>query len=400
MRRKVLCVISYACFFTGLPMASAAGQTWKEQIAEAAQAELEQNGTPSLQIAIGHKGKIIFEGAYGLADLENDVAATPATRYRTASISKWMTATAAMKLVEQGKLVLDESIQTYCPQFPEKRWPITTRQLLTHTSGIRHYADYEDALATASSDAERAGIERRQHLDALGKYTRYTDVVAPLDNFKNDPLMFEPGTSWLYTSFGFRVLGCVLEGAADRSYRTLMEDEIFQPVGMTSTVPDDAWAIIPQRAAGYRLNRGEPLRRADMRDVSENLPAGGHLTTASDLIAFAQAFYAEELVSTETIAQMTQKFSNKSGDNEDYSSWRHAIPSREKYAYGIMSFPNEKELWIGHTGQQAGTSTILVLVPERDLSIAVLTNVKGWGGYLNFVRMIYSAVDRDITVAN
>ena len=124
------------------------------------------------------------------------------------------------------------------------------------------------------------------------------------------------------------------------------------------------------------------------------------MSSASDLIAFAQAFYAEELVSTETIALMTQKISNKSGDNEDYSSWRHAIPSREKYAYGIMSFPNEKELWIGHTGQQAGTSTILVLVPERDLSIAVLTNVKGWGGYLNFVRMIYSTVERDITVAN
>jgi serine beta-lactamase-like protein LACTB len=400
MHRKALNFISFVCLLTSLLTAPAAGQTWKEQITEAAQAELEQNGTPSLQIAIGHKGKIIFEGAYGLSDVENDVAATPRARYRTASISKWMTATAAMKLVEQGKLVLDESIQTYCPQFPEKRWPITTRQLLTHTSGVRHYADYEGALTAASTDAERADIERRQYQDALGTYTRYTNVLAPLDNFKNDPLMFEPGTSWLYTSFGYRVLGCVLEGAAGRSYRTLMEDEVFRQVGMTSTVPDDAWAIIPHRAAGYRLNRGEPLRRADMRDVSENLPAGGHLTTATNLIAFAQAFYAEQLVSAETIAIMTNKLSMNSGETEDYTSWRHAIPSRDKYAYGIMSFPNEKELWIGHTGQQAGASTIVVLVPERNLSIAVLTNLKGWGGYLNFVRTIYSIVERDVATTN
>ena len=383
-----------------VPTALAAEQTWKERIAEAAQAELRQNGTPSLQIAIGHKGKIIFEGTYGLSDMENDVAATPKTKYRTASISKWMTATAAMQLVEQGKLVLDESIRTYCPQFPEKPWPITTRHLLTHTSGIRHYADYEGAFSTASTDAERADIERRRYQDALGTYTRYTDIVAPLENFRNDPLMFEPGTSWLYTSFGYRVLGCVLEGAANRSYRTLMEDEVFQQVGMTSTVPDDAWAIIPYRATGYRLDRGEPLRRADLRDVSENLPAGGHLTTAADLIAFAQAFYTEQLVSAETIAIMTQKLSSNSDETEDYTSWRHAIPSRDKYAYGIMSFPNEKELWIGHTGQQAGASTIVVLVPERDLSIAVLTNLKGWGGYLSFVRTIHSIVEHDIAAAD
>ncbi len=399
MHRKALNFISLVCLFMSLPTALAAGQTWKERISEAAQEELRQNGTPSLQIAIGHKDKIIFEGAYGLSNMENDVAATPKTKYRTASISKWMTATAAMRLAEQGKLDLDESIRTYCQQFPEKPWPITTRHLLTHTSGIRHYADYEGALATASTDAERADIERRQYQDALGTYTRYTDIVAPLDNFRNDPLMFEPGTSWMYTSFGYRVLGCVLEGAANRSYRTLMEDEVFQQVGMTSTVPDDAWAIIPHRAAGYRLERGEPLRRADMRDVSENLPAGGYLTTAADLIAFAQAFYTGQLVSAETIAIMTQHLFNNSGETEDYTSWRHATPSREKYAYGIMSFSNEKELWIGHTGQQAGASSIVVLIPERNLSIAVLTNLKGWGGYLDFVRTIYSIVERDVVTA-
>ena len=96
---------------------------------------------------------------------------------------------------------------------------------------------------------------------------------------------------------------------------------------------------------------------------------------------------------------MTNKLLKNSGETEDYTSWRHAIPSREKYAYGIMSFSNEKELWIRHTGQQAGASSIVVLIPERNLSIAVLTNLKGWGGYLDFVRTIYSIVERNVATA-
>jgi CubicO group peptidase (beta-lactamase class C family) len=276
---------------------------------------------------------------------------------------------------------------------------ITTRQLLTHKSGIRHYVDYEGELSQASSDEERAGIEQKQNRDALGTYTRYTDVVRPLDNFKDDPLDFEPGTDWLYSSLGYRLLGCVLEGASGQSYRSLMEDMIATPVGMTSTIPDDAWAIIPNRAAGYRLDRGEPLRRADMRDVSENLPAGGHLTTATDLVAFGHAFHARKLVSPESVTLMTQGLSNNP-ETEDFTSWRHAIPSQDKYAYGIMSFPNEQRLWIGHTGRQAGASSIVVLVPEQDIVIAVLTNVKGWGGYLGFVRKLQLIVERGIATLN
>lgn len=397
MHRMSLCLAQVSCL---LLAASANAQTLQEEIEEAIQSELVQSGVPSLQVAIGQRGEIIFEGAFGLADMENGVPATPETKYRSSSISKWLTATAAMMLAEQGRLDLDESIRKYCPHFPKKRWPITTRHLLTHTSGVRHYADYEGELSQATTDEERLDIERRQNRDALSTYTRYTDVIAPLDNFKDDPLVFEPGTSWLYSSFGFRLLGCVLEGASGRTYRSFMDDEVIDPAGMASTIPDDAWAIVPHRAAGYRLNRGEPLRRADMRDVSENLPAGGHLTTATDLIAFAQAFHAQELVSAKSVSLMTQGLSENPGVTENYTSWRHAIPSRDKYAYGIMSFSNESSLWIGHTGRQAGSSSIVVLVPDEDLSIAVLTNVKGWGGYLSLVREIHSSVQRRTETTN
>lgn len=397
MFKKTQCLTLFVLLFSAT---SAAANALQDELGRVIQVELEQSGAPSLQVAIGYKGEILFEGAFGLADLEHNVAATVETRYRSASISKWLTAAAGMKLVEQGKLDLDKPIQEYCVEFPRKPWPITTRQILTHTSGIRHYVDYEAELAEASSHEERANIERRQSLDALGAYTRYTDVKAPLDNFKNDHLLFEPGTNWLYSSFGYRVLACVLEGASGQTYQDLLDTLVFEPANMIRTIPDDAWEIVPHRAAGYRLNRGEVLRRADMRDVSENLPAGGHLTTATDLANFAQAFDAGQLVSAESIETMTLKISGKITETDNYTSWRHAIPSLDAYAYGIMSFPNETQHWIGHTGRQAGASSIVVLVPDQDLSIAVLTNVKGWGGYLGLVREIHAIVERHIDLIN
>jgi CubicO group peptidase (beta-lactamase class C family) len=97
---------------------------------------------------------------------------------------------------------------------------------------------------------------------------------------------------------------------------------------------------------------------------------------------------------------MTLKISGKITETDNYTSWRHAIPSLDAYAYGIMSFPNETQHWIGHTGRQAGASSIVVLVPDQDLSIAVLTNVKGWGGYLSLVREIHAIVERHIDLNN
>lgn len=119
--------------------------------------------------------------------------------------------------------------------------------------------------------------------EALSSHTRYNDVIAPLDTFKDDELVFEPGTDWLYSSFGYRLLACVLQGASNTRYVDLMDRVVFAAAGMSHTVPDDAWAVIPHRVSGYRIERGT-ARRADSKDVSENLPAGGCLSTASDLV--------------------------------------------------------------------------------------------------------------------
>jgi len=322
----------------------------KNKISELAIQELQNSKTPSLQIAISLKDSLIFDEAFGLADIENNVYATTKTKYRTASVSKLWTATVAMILVDKGLLNLDAPIQNYCPDFPRKEYTITTRQLLTHTSGIRSYIDLEEELKNAKNSQDSLYISNRYRQELLGEFTRYTEISTALDNFKNDSLIFKPGTDWHYSSQGYRVLACVLEGASNLTYQQLTKQYIFEPTSMNNTFEDDAWAIIPHRASGYRIQRGKPIRRADMRDVSENLPAGGHLTTASDLILFTNAFLSQKYFSSEKVNQMSSNYS-KSG-NEKIPLWRYAIPNKKNYGYGVMIFPSEDTKRFGHTGRQ------------------------------------------------
>ena len=354
--------------------------TWQDAITALANAELKSTGLPSLQIAVGYKGKMFFENAYGFSNIETKTLATTKTQYRTASISKWFTGTATMKLVEQGKIKLDEPIQTYCPEYPEKKWAVTTRQLLSHTAGVRHYADYKAMRKGAKTKEERAKAEAWIKRAEAGHNQRFTDVLAPLDSFKDDPLQFEPGMGWGYSSFGYRVLACVMKGADKRPYRDIIQTLVFDPAAMSSTRDDDSAATTPNRATLYHLARKRKLKPATFRDVSENLPAGGHLSTASDLVMFAQAYDAGNLVSPNSVTIMSSLPKANNGKVLEVG-----------YGHGVDfmgAFPGS----LGHGGRQAGTSTLLVLLPERDISIAVMTNASGWGDTNQFVQKVLDII--------
>ncbi len=217
------------------------------EIQEKMAKHLSDSGVASLQVAVAQNGNMIFEEAVGYANIENQVLATSKTIYRTASISKWFSASAAMRLVEQRRLSLDAEVQQYCTAFPKKEYKITAKQLLTHTSGLRHYPDLEKI-----PEHERNAI-------LLGIMTRYTDRVAPLESFKEEALQFEPETDWNYSSHGYRLLGCMLEGVSGKNYTELMQQQIFTPSNMALTVDDDAWAIIPNRASEYRAMKSKTL---------------------------------------------------------------------------------------------------------------------------------------------
>src|SRR5262249_36218104 len=176
---------------------------------------------------------------------------------------------------------LDAPVQKYVPTFPDKPWPITPRHLITHTSGIRHYKQGE--------------IEGSRRCESL---------MEALDLFQKDPLLFEPGTKYSYSSFGTNLLGSVVEGASKQKFTEYVRDYICRPAGLERTRPDDCRELIPGRARGYFKTAAGELRNAPIVDNSSKIPAGGYCSTAPDLAKYALALLGGILVKKQTFEQM------------------------------------------------------------------------------------------------
>jgi CubicO group peptidase (beta-lactamase class C family) len=290
---------------------------------------------PAATVAAMTGGRIVYSKGFGTADLENSVAATRETLYRTASIAKTFTAVAAMTLVEAGKLDLDAPVQRYCAPFPEKQWPITTRELLSHTSGIRHYNPGEP------------------------EYTHHYQWLADgFALFANDPLLFKPGSGFQYSTYGYSVAGCAIEGAAGERFADYVGAHVLKPAGMTHTFVDDSLEIVPHRARGYQLADGV-VKNSVLMDSSYKIPGGGYVTSAEDLVRFAQALLDGKLVKAANLREM----------------WTAtAVSSKDPYGLGF-ALPQGGR-FVMHTGGQSGTSTELFIIPESHAAIAVLTNLE------------------------
>lgn len=323
-----------------------------------------EHHVPGLSVAVVQQGRVIMTQGYGLADVENNVQANADTVYRIASLSKSITASAAMKLVQTGKIDLDAPIQKYCPAFPQKPWPITTRELLTHQSGIRDYRNDEESINTR----------------------HYASINEALTQFANDPLDFEPGTKMHYTSYGYIVLGCVMEGASGTTYDRYMREAVFGPGQMPATRLDDVFTIIPHRARGYGLSSTGELQNAVFVDVSNKPPGSGINSTARDMANFMTALYGGKLVPNSTLQQMLTPSKTRDGKATIYGIG---------FFLGgpISSYKGLKEA--GHGGDQQGFSSILYLLPEKKFGVVILSNLEGQNTSLDFIglsRKIYDIV--------
>jgi CubicO group peptidase (beta-lactamase class C family) len=313
---------------------------------------------PGLAVAIALGNQPVYARGFGMADLENHLAATEQTEFRTASLAKPMTATAVMELVEQKKIDLDAPIQQYCPAFPQKAWPVTARLILEHQSGIRHYKKSGESTGT----------------------TNYFSIQDSLAQFKNDPLEFEPGTKYLYSTFAYSVLGCAIEGASGVSYEEYMRDHVWQPAGMDRTRLDRIWDVIPDRARGYQLLTAEVfatlppaaqrfarvggIYNAALHDTSMKIPGGGLLSTAEDLVRFGIALQTDRLVSPATREAMWTETKTASGESANVGLGWGVQPPQDGYRR------------ISHSGNQAGASSGIVIIPEAGLTLAVMTNLE------------------------
>jgi serine beta-lactamase-like protein LACTB, mitochondrial len=231
-----------------------------------------------LSAAVVSEGQILYSDVFGEADVENHVPVTANSLFRTASVAKPITAPAALALAAAGRLDLDAPIQDYCPAFPKKPWVITSRELLSHRGGIRHYK------SETLDDPEVSSVHH---------YAKLSDAFVL---FGEDPLVHQPGTAFLYSTFGYTVLGCVLEGAAGEPFPALMKQYVFAPADMPASTIDDARKIVPNRVRGYDIGSDGELENAPCIDSSDKYPAGGLLTTATDLAHFMQHLYSETLL--------------------------------------------------------------------------------------------------------
>jgi CubicO group peptidase (beta-lactamase class C family) len=305
-----------------------------------AQKQIAAAHLPGLSVAV-MKDDFVWSRGLGFSDVENRVATTAESSYRLASVTKPMTAVCVLKLAEEGRLDLDAEVQKYVPSFPRKPWPVTVRQLLAHLGGISHYRD----LA-----AEQHFREPKNTAEALAVFRDF-DLVA------------EPGTRFSYSSYGYVLLGAIIEGATGKPYGEVMREKVWGPLGMNATVMDDMRAIIPNRVRGYELRDGK-LRNAEYVDVSSRFAAGGTRSTVLDMIAFVRGVAAGKVLAPATVDRMWTPQKTKDG---------RTIP----WGLGWDLTPIAGRFVVAHDGSQPETETYLVYVPSQHFAVALATNLQG-----------------------
>lgn len=353
------------------PVDNTSPQTHFEFLEPVAEAFYRKHDLAGLSIAIGTASGARAATYHGYANLELDAPVSAQSLFRTASVSKWFTAIAALQLADTGILDLDAPVQEYCPEFPRKRWSISTRQLLTHTAGVRHYITLNGE--SPETEAERRELERRDNEELQFATVYFDNTIEALQPFMHDPLLFEPGSQQHYTSPGYRVIGCAIRGATGQSYNDAMQARVFHAADMPRTTTDDTTELRYGRVSGYRHTADGETIPAQYSDLSGNVPAGGHLSTTMDMINFGLHLLDEQFLPQGSRALMRSRPNFAALDEAD-KRIQVGPASHSYYAYGVMVVrQNAEELWY-HTGAQSGARSLLAVLPSSSMALAILSN--------------------------
>jgi serine beta-lactamase-like protein LACTB len=330
-----------------------------EQGRQIVRASLTEQNLPGLSVAVGVGGDVVWAEGFGWANLEKRVPVAPDMKFRIGTASMALTSAAVGLLVEDGRLKLDEVIQEYVPAFPEtyapaladKQWPVTLRQLLGHVAGVPNDGGDEGPLF--SKHCERP-------IDALQFFSGY-----------ERQLLFEPGTQYEYSSYGWIAVSAAVEAAADEPFLTFMQKKVFEPLGMRDTTADSAMEPIPNRVTSYF-----PRFAADPRyglhltrptDYSCYAGSSVFLSTPSDLVHFGMAINSGMLLQPATV-QLLQ------------TSQR--LASGEETGYGLgwdlesVTLAGEHTRWVGHDGTLfGGEAASFLTFPERGIAVSVISNI-------------------------
>lgn len=333
-----------------------------------ARAIVAEEKLPGLSLAVAIDGELIWAEGINWADLESKVPVTPATRFRIGGISTAITAAAAGLLSERGLLDFDAPVQEYLPEFPEKQWPVSTRQLMAHMAGFRDFGGEGGSFPG----------------------TDCADDFVRLSVFADDRLGFRPGTRVAYSTYGWVLVGAVIAAVADRPYHDFVRSEILEPLGMQSTAPELSGEPASDVARFYYprfvLNPRYGLQDAPATELLCVLPAAGFLSTPSDLVRFGSAMMGDLLLEPAMLEELQTPVPLRSGDVtsralgwsvRDLPVGAEGMPVRV-VAQGLGPSVLRRPLSVVTTsGHVPGETAALVLVPGYGIAIAIVTNVSG-----------------------
>lgn len=313
---------------------------------------------PGVSVAVIRAGRdtLVYRG-YGLADVENDVPATPRTVYRIGSISKQFTAALVLQLAEQNRLSLEDPIGRHVMGMPEAWREIRVRHLLNHTAGIPPFEE----------QWWRHGIRE----EALTP-----DSVIGL--VRGQPLEFAPGTDWHYSNVGYTLLGIMIERVTGQPYARALESRILGPLGLAETRYCEVAPLIRHRASGYQ-QRDTGVVNAEYTSMTAPYAAGALCSTVGDLAAWNRALGTGRVVGPGSWRRMTTPDS---------------AARRMRYGYGIVVAEIEGHAVVRHNGGIQGFRADNAYLPDDSLSVTVLTNLAAPGPddlTLDIIRVVLEA---------
>ena len=325
---------------------------WSDAVKQAqqiARAALTDQNLPGLSAAAGIAGEIVWAEGFGWADLDQRVPVSPDMRFRIGTASVALTSAAVGLLLEKEQLKLDEEIQNYVPEFPKKEWPVTVRQLMGHTAGVRNDGGDEGPLF---------GERCRRPVEAI-------------QSFGEGPLLFEPGTQYAFSSYGWIVVSAAVEAAAGEPFLSFMRKRIFEPLKMDDTTADSLTEPIPDRVTFYfpRFAADPHYGLHLMRPLDYSCYAGASvfLSTPSDLVRFGMAINGGTLLQPATLQLL-------------HTSQRLSTGQETGYGLGwdleAVTLAGKATRTAGHDGDVlGGRMASLVTFPEHGLIVAVTSNI-------------------------
>ncbi len=339
MSLPIVTLLQRVALFLGCTVAAIAASTSFEADATQRFHELTKGDVPGFAVLVARNGQVVFQGGFGLANIEAKVPIQPATKFRIGSISKQFTAAAVLRLSEQGKLSLSDTLATYFPDFPNGR-EITIRHLLTHTSGLHSYTEKPEF------------------------YGRVTNAITSsqlLAWFHDDPPDFKPGNGFHYSNSGYFVLGEIVSKVSGKSLGDYLKDSFFDPLGMKDTGIYTNSAPPPGMAQGYEFNSGKYEAALDW-DMSWAGGAGALYSTVGDLFLWNEALFGGRVLNADSFQAATTPVSlppNVGGMS---------------YGYGLVMSTVKGLPVVSHSGGLDGWTSDLLRVTDQKCTVVVLAN--------------------------